>query len=96
MTTTPKRERVRLARSELLVQLATTAERWRKELLHEEGCGTISPEEWGGDDPFVQLARAYDLSYADLARICDKLGDDFERRALRSGYEEAWLPRQSA
>lgn len=89
--TTPKRERVRLARAELLVHLATTLERWRGDLLREGNQnGALPPDEWPADDPFVSLARTYGLSWKDLARICDGLGDDLERRAIRTGYDDHW------
>jgi hypothetical protein len=86
---TPKRQRRRLARAELLMQLATTAERWSREVAGTEpGCRPIA--EWGEADPMVTICRTYDLTAADVARVLTELAEQLENRALRGGYEEAW------
>lgn len=86
----PKRERMRLAKAELLAHLASTAEGWRADLLHERPAWCSPPEEWPAEEPLVTLARTYDLSFPDLARICDALGDELEARAIRAGYDDHW------
>lgn len=82
-----KTQRKRLAKSELLMHLAITAARWQKEILSQES-GVLPFAEWPVDDPLVTLTRTYQLDPADLARLCDQLGDDLERRAIRVGYDD--------
>lgn len=89
-TTVPKRERMQLAKAELLVSLACVAHRWRGELLHETPSEVAPPEAWGDADPLVRLARTYGLSFHDLAQLCDRLGAELEGRALRAGYDQHW------
>lgn len=88
-TEASKRARMRLAKAELIAQLAMTTECWRSNLLHEKP-DVLPPEDWAPDDPFVVLARTYDLPFADLAKLCNLLGDDLEARAIRAGYDEHW------
>jgi hypothetical protein len=89
-TQAPKRQRARLAKAELLLHLACTAERWRREVTDEEP-GTLPFADWPPDDPLVELCRRYALAPADLARLLDQIGQEVESRALRAGYEEAWV-----
>lgn len=85
---TRKRERTRLAKAELWMLLASTAERWANDLA---GNGPVRPfEEWGDDDPMVAVARRYQLTPADLARLMGSIADQVETRALKAGFEEHW------
>jgi hypothetical protein len=89
--TAPKRERRQLAKAELLVHLAMTAERWSNDLTGTDTvCRPVA--EWGDDDPFVVLCRTYDLTPAELARICHGIGDEIEARAIRAGYDNHYDP----
>lgn len=85
--TGPKRERRRLAKAELLVQLAVTAEHWSRSLAGTES-GVRPVAEWPSDDPFVTLCRTYALTPAELSAICHQLGDEIEARAERAGYPD--------
>lgn len=89
-----KSVRTRLARSELLLFLAVEAEEWRRAV--ENRHPSYKPfEEWSNEpdeeDSLAKLARVYDLTGADLGKILGGLGDELERRAMRAGYDEAWV-----
>lgn len=87
-TSVPRAERKRLAKAELILNLAVTAQRWADDLT---GVNPTAPfAEWGHDDPFVRLCRVYGLTPADLARLAEGLAAQLEARAERSGYTEAW------
>ena len=79
--------RKRLARAEMLMQLAMTADRWVSELA-----GTapdVRPfEEWPNDEGFRVLARKYDLTKGDLVAIVRAVSVQAEQRAERAGYSE--------
>lgn len=85
----PKRQRTRLAKAELLMDLAVTADRWAGEVA-----GTIDGvrpfSEWPDSDPRRQLCHRYGLTPADIVRICRALGAELENASMRRGYEEAW------
>lgn len=94
-TAEPKRRRTKLAKSELWLALAATAQRWSDEVGDKPGTGTLPFAQWGtapGDmDPFHELCQRYDLSAADLSRILEHIAEQLENRALRNGYDEAWV-----
>lgn len=81
-----KRQRARLAKAELLMALAGTAERWHRELSGDGG--GLPPGEWPDDDPFIALCRTYRLAPPDLSRLCHEIGGELEARALHAGYDE--------
>lgn len=83
-----KSERLRLARAELLVQLAMSAGRWANEL--RGGPGARPFEEWPHDDALKSLCRTYRIDRTDLAKAADDLADRLERQAIRAGYDERW------
>lgn len=85
----PKRQRQRLAKAELRLKLAVAAHGWQQALLGQ-AFGLKPPQQWPADDPLVTLARTYDLSFAELARLCDQLGAEMEGAAIRAGYDEHW------
>ena len=90
--TLPKRERRRLVKAELLLQLAVKAEQWATTLT-EAGTGEGSRrlpavEEWGPGDPLAALCRTYGLTPRELAQVCSSIGGELEGRALRAGYDE--------
>lgn len=84
-----KRERVRLAKAELLMSLAVTAERWASEI---EGTaeGVIPFAQWPDDDQRKTLCHTYGLSQADLVRITRGLAQEIENSSMRRGYEDVW------
>ncbi len=87
---TPKRERLRLAKAELLLDIAIQTQKLA------EGCGDRSTRhtpfaKWADHDPIRQIALAYGLSGKDLDKILTKIAGELEARAMRSGYEEAWI-----
>lgn len=84
VATFAKSARKRLAKAELMMHLAVTANRWKSEL---QGSGR-PVSEWSADDPLVTLCRTYQLAPAELAEVCDKIGDELEGRALRGGYDD--------
>lgn len=86
---TPKRDRVRLARSEILAFLGITCQRWDEELRGTEP-GVLPFDQWPADEPMVVLCRTYKLTPADLAHICADLGDSLIYRATNCGYDERW------
>lgn len=86
---TPKAERRRLAKAELLLALACTAQRWANEVTDQDGrCRPFA--EWPPDDPLRTLCRTYDLRPADLGRVLTEIADEVERRAMRAGYDDHW------
>lgn len=89
-TDTPKRERMRLAKAELLLWLAVKAADWAGQVDDRPGAPTRPFAEWSPDDPFRKMAETYALTGADLGRILDRIGDELERRAERAGYAETW------
>lgn len=78
---TPKRQRTRLARAELWLQLAMVAGRW-------EGYAIDASRQV---DELDDIARRYGLSGPDMRRACKSIADQCERRAMSGGYEEAWV-----
>jgi len=89
---TGKRERTRLLRAELWMQLAVQVELWARQ-ARDEAPGYLPFDEWerdGKPDPFHELLRTYDLTADDLARACHSLAGQLETRAMQAGYEEAW------
>lgn len=79
-----KLERVRFAKAEIWMHLAVTAQQWADDIA---GHGPTRPfEEWGDDDPLVQIARRYDLTPADLARAITKVAGTTEATAMKLGY----------
>lgn len=89
MSATPKRQRRRLARADLIVELSMTADRWACEVDSTEP--KMRPfDEWPDDDPLRTLCRVYGLAPADLAGILRDLSADLEARAERCGYIESW------
>lgn len=87
--TTPKRERRRLAKAELLMHLALAADAWAAMVDGSDPkCRPI--EEWPADDPLVTLARTYALTPKDLAGLCRQLAQEMENRSERAGYADRW------
>jgi hypothetical protein len=84
-----KRQRLRLARAEVLMHLHMAAERWSSELVGRES-GVLPFAEWPADDPWRVMARTYDLTAADLSRLCSEVADQMHARAGRAGYDETW------
>lgn len=87
---TRKRERCQLAKAELLLQLAVTAQRWTDELRDKNGGLPVA--EWPADDPFITLCRTYRLDPADLGAVAEQIADELEQRAIRAGYDRGWEP----
>jgi hypothetical protein len=89
---TPKRQRTRLAKSELWLLLAMKAQEWADDIAKSTrpDAGITPFERWGAEDVFVDLATRYGLSPADLARLLTACANELENRAERSGYGEAW------
>lgn len=81
--------RRRLARSELLVFLAMLAQRHADDLAGKGGARPVA--EWPSDDLEMVLCRRYGLTPADLSRVWFDLAEQFEAKALREGYEDAWF-----
>lgn len=88
---TPKRRRAQLAKSELWLAAAVWAERHAASCANEPGCRTIPIEEWSDDDPEKTIARTYGLSGADLAKIWRQMAQELENKAMRAGYDDAWV-----
>lgn len=86
----PKRERTRLAKAEVWMQLAMTAQRWADEVADVPGTGTLPFAEWPADDPRRELARRYGLTPAELAQVLASVADQVENRAMAAGYEQTW------
>lgn len=94
--TTGKRERSRLAKSELWMMASMWAG-WHADDIagrpRGPGDRPCRPfEEWGADDPWVALAVRYGLSKADLERLLLQLSAELETRAERAGFFGAWRP----
>jgi len=87
---TPKQQRTRLAKAELWLSLAVVAQGWADN-LRGENKGLLPVEQWPADDPLLTLARRYNLTVEDIARLAEQLGRETANRAIRVGYEEAWL-----
>lgn len=85
----PKAERKRLAKAELLLDVAITVQRWADDLSGKNDTAPFS--EWGEDDTFVRLCRVYGLTPADLSKIAEGIADQLEGRAERAGYADAWI-----
>lgn len=83
------RRRKQLAKAEMLMSLALTVERWRREFIGAEP-GSLPPDEWPSHDPMVKLATYYKLSWPEMAEVAIEIGEELERRALRCGYEDLW------
>lgn len=87
--TTPKKDRVRLAKAELLMELALRAECWKRQATDQDSA--MRPfAEWTPDDPLRAIAITYNLTGEDLGRILDRLGSELEARADRAGYADTW------
>jgi hypothetical protein len=83
----PKRARTRYAQAELLIYLAMATASWSRQLLDQDPeCKPFA--EFPADDPLVMLCRKYDLTPADLARLCNRIGDSLETRADEAGYAD--------
>lgn len=71
---TSKTRRKRLAKAELLVQLACVAEH-----LSDYSSETM------------RVAATYGLTQDDIDAVLHKIGDELENRAMRAGFDEAWV-----
>lgn len=80
--------RKRLAKAELYMLLAVSTLRWRRELMGEDP-ESLPPEQWPAEDPLAKLCRTHQLTPVQLAQVCDTMGEELERRALRGGYHHA-------
>lgn len=80
-------ERKRLAKAELLMELAVHAQ---THVVMLQGTGVTRFENWPADDPMVRIARIYALTPKELAKLMEGLANDLEARALRCGYDEHW------
>lgn len=87
-----KKERVRLARAELLMLLAGKAGQWADWLLGRDGDGSWTMDDWPEDDTFRTLCRTYGLTKEDLARLLYEQELNDEDRASRAGFDEHWDP----
>jgi hypothetical protein len=87
----PKAYRMKLAKSEVILEIACWAQSHANDAGDRPNARTRPFDEWPNDDPERVIARRYGLKGTDLAKIWDQLADEFERRALRTGYEEAWV-----
>lgn len=91
-----KRARSRLAKSELWVQLAVSAQSWADSIRKAAASDGVGPNavpplsRWPADDPMIDLMKRYDLGPDDIARLCAQLADECETRAERSGFDQAW------
>lgn len=70
-------------------------ESWRRDILgipDADGRLRVIPfDQWPDDDPFRRLCRVYQLSAGDLAKVLTEIGGELEVRAMRAGYEDAWV-----
>ena len=80
------RDRKRLAASELLMELATTTERWARQ-VEDRDEGTLPFAQWPAEDPLAAIARQHQLTPAQLAHVLRRIGGLLEARALKSGYD---------
>jgi hypothetical protein len=80
-----------LAKSELLLCLAVSAQRWADE-VGDDSSHTRPFAEWDDSDRFRALARTYDLTGPDLADVLARIAEELEARAIRCGYDEHWDP----
>lgn len=87
---TPKHRRRQLAKSELWLAAAVWAQRWA-DSCRNESTETRPFEEWGEDDRMHQLCKTYGLSGPDLAKVWEEIAAELERRAMRAGYDDAWV-----
>lgn len=53
--------------------------------------GGAAAAQEGRVDPETDIARRYDLTGADLGRLWRQVASELENRAVKSGYEEAWV-----
>lgn len=83
-----KRERKRLATSELWLQLAMTAQRWADEVVGKTS-GVLPFVEWQADEPLKRLCATYELTPEDLSALLTIMAGSLEARAERSGYADA-------
>lgn len=89
----PKRRRVQLAKSEVWMFLATTAQRWADDVADRGGGRPFAGWEKEGEvDPFHELGRIYGLDQTDLAKLIEDQAAQLEYRAIRAGFEETWRP----
>lgn len=85
----PKARRRQLLKSELLLALAVKTEIWASEVTDDSDAQPFA--QWPADNPFKVFCKTYDLTPADLAKVLRTIGDELEKRAMRAGYDEAWL-----
>lgn len=88
--TVRKRERSRLAKAELWMHAAAWAENHARQ-VEGSGAGMLPFDQWPEDDPMRQLCITYALTPADVARLLRSIGAELENRAMRAGYEQAWV-----
>jgi hypothetical protein len=86
---TPKRERSRLAKAELWMAVACShAVSDPGKDIDERGRSIHDPTYLA---PEGEIMLRYGLAPADIQRIMQQIGDELENRAMRAGYEDAWL-----
>lgn len=88
---TPKRRRRQLAKSELWIEAACWAQSHANSCADKPGCGTIPFDEWQPDDREKDIARRYGLTGKDLAKVWEEMAEELENRAMRAGYDDAWV-----
>lgn len=101
--TEPKRERARLAKAELWLNLAQSAQGWADSITKADAVSKkiaaggkqerndVPPiERWPNDYPICVLMKLYDLEPKDMARLCTQIANEVENRALKAGYEDRW------
>lgn len=86
-----KARRMQLAKSELWLAAAVWAQRHADSCADKPGCGTKPFDEWHPDDPEVTIARRYGLTGGDLGKAWEALAAELEARAMRAGYDDAWV-----
>lgn len=87
-----KATRKRLAKSEVWLWLAATAQRWSDEVA-DKSPHTKPFAQWengGQPDPFHQLCRTYGLTQLELSRLVESVAELAESQAMRTGYEDHW------
>lgn len=82
-----KRERTRLARAEMWLQLSMSAQRWADEVT-DNSPDSKPVAEWSPDEPLLVIMRTHDLSQADLGRLLTTMAQQLENKAIASGYGE--------